>query len=107
LDRGASIDQAALWGDNALIQASANGHLEVVKLLVARGADVNARARGVAKTVAVGNIRMTRKAVKKDGAIQRADDSPKQGEYGTPLGMAARGGHKDVVVFLLTSGARE
>ena len=43
LDRGASIDQIVPGDENALIQASAEGHLEVVKLLVARGADVNAR----------------------------------------------------------------
>lgn len=59
LDRGASIDQTATFGDNALHRASANGHLEVVKLLVARGADVNARAQAVGKTVTIGNIPMT------------------------------------------------
>jgi ankyrin repeat protein len=46
--------------------ASANGHLEVVKLLVARGADVNARAQAVPETVTIGtigNIPMTLRAV--------------------------------------------
>jgi hypothetical protein len=105
LDRGASIDQTTPWDETALIRASGNGHLEVVKLLVARGADVNARAQAVAVTI--GNIPMTKKAVKKDGTTQRADDTPKQGEWNTPLGMAERGGHKDVVAFLLASGARE
>jgi hypothetical protein len=107
LDRGASIDQTATFGDNALHRASANGHLEVVKLLIARGADVNARAQAVGTTVTIGNILMTHRAVKIDGTIQRADDTPKQGEWRTPLGMAEKGGHEDVVAFLIASGARE
>jgi hypothetical protein len=45
--------------------------------------------------------------VKIDGTIQRADDTPKQGEWKTPLGGAARGEHKDVVAFLHASGAQE
>jgi ankyrin repeat protein len=44
LDRGARIDQVYPgYLDNALIQASKYGRLGVVKLLVARGADVNVR----------------------------------------------------------------
>ena len=70
-------------------------------------AQLNARAQAVATTVAVGHIRMTQKAVEKDGTIQRADDPPKVGKWRTPLSMAKRGGHKDVVDFLLASGSRE
>jgi ankyrin repeat protein len=101
LDRGASIDHPARWGDNALHRASVNGHLEVVKLLVARGADVNARAQAVAKTVPIGELR----TVELDLTIM--EYMPKQGEWKTPLGVAARGGHKDIIAFLLASGARE
>jgi ankyrin repeat protein len=107
LDRGASIDQTATFGDSALHRASVNGRLEVVKLLVARGADVNARAQAVGTTLSdavplkFSEVKLYRET------IQRADDTPKQGEWKTPLGVAVRGGHKDVVAFLLASGARE
>ena len=84
LDRGASIDQIVPDDENALIQASESGHLPVVKVLVARGADVNARAW--------------------------ASDwkgNQEKGEWRTPLSMARRSGHRDVVAFLIASGARE
>jgi beta-lactamase regulating signal transducer with metallopeptidase domain len=83
LDRGAHIDQIVPEDENALIQASAEGHLEVVKLLVSRGADINARAWA-------------------EAAYERP-----QGEWRTPLSMARRGGHRDVVAFLQSSGANQ
>src|SRR5262245_37592686 len=111
LDRGANIDQITPGRQTALIRASAKGHLEVVKLLVARGADVNARA-WVARAIVVKKAngetvvkRMTRVRVNEDGT--REIDTTKQGEWRTPLSMAEKGGHKDVVDFLLASGARE
>jgi beta-lactamase regulating signal transducer with metallopeptidase domain len=83
LDRRANIELIVPGDENALIQASANGRLEVVKLLVARGANVNAQ-------VWVDEGRPTH-----------------QGEWRTPLLLARRGRHADVVAFLLASGARE
>lgn len=82
LDRGASVDQIVPDDENALIQASGSGHLPVVKLLVSRGADVNARVW-----------------------VDGADDS--KGEWRSPLSMARKGGHRSVVEFLLSAGARE
>jgi ankyrin repeat protein len=47
LDAGADPDAPAAGGRMALHLAAGNGHLEVVKLLVARGAEVDAhRDRG-------------------------------------------------------------
>jgi hypothetical protein len=83
LDRGASIDQVVPGDENALIQASGEGQLGVVKLLVSRGADVNARVW-----------------------VQRYGKEP-EGEWRTPLNMARKGGHKAVVDFLVSQGARE
>ncbi len=82
LNRGANIDQVVPDDENALIQASGRGHLNVVRLLVGRGANVNARVR-----------------------VEHSDASI--GEWRTPLSMARKGGHREVVAFLLSSGARE
>ena len=82
LDRGARIDEVVPSDENALIQASGSGQLAVVKLLVSRGANVNARVW----------VEETRNS---------------KGEWRTPLSMARKGKHSDVVDFLLTTGARE
>jgi hypothetical protein len=67
--------------ENALIQASGKGHLKVVKLLVSRGADVNARIM--------------------------VEEWNGHSEWRTPLSMARKGCYEAVVAFLLASGARE
>src|SRR6266542_580762 len=83
LDRGALVDLMVPRDENALIQASGSGHLDIVKLLVARGADVNARVRA-------------------ESSRERTQD-----EWRTPLSMARRGRHAQVVAYLLSAGARE
>ncbi|HEU0176394.1 MAG TPA: M56 family metallopeptidase [Blastocatellia bacterium] len=128
LDRGANIDHIDPECQNALIRASEKGRLEVVKLLVARGADVNAQAwYPRTRTIVVKNAKgetmiytldiervkkdkireIVKEIVKKDGTREIVDDVTKKGEWRTPLSMAKRGGHEDVVDFLLASGARE
>ncbi|HEV2666193.1 MAG TPA: M56 family metallopeptidase [Blastocatellia bacterium] len=115
LDRGANIDLIVPVFHNALIHASGKGRLEVVKLLVARGADVNARAWAAQMVQFVnfegkiqkGKVQGKRQVVDDHGTRHVVDDPPKQGEWRTPLSMAKRGGHNDVVDFLLASGARE
>jgi bla regulator protein blaR1 len=83
LEKGSNVDQVVPGDENALIQASDEGHLEVVKLLVGRGADVNVRVW-----------------VEESGRQAK-------GEWRSPLRMARKSGHKDVVDFLLAAGARE
>lgn len=83
LDRGADINQVVPGDENPLIQASGEGHLEVVKLLVARGADVNARVW-----------------------VERGGQSP-NGEWRSPLVMARKGRHNEVIAYLISVGARE
>jgi len=80
LDSGATVDQVVDGDEHALIQASGGGHLAVVRLLVERGADVNARV--LAPTFRGGD------------------------EWRSPLSMATRRGHADVVAFLTTAGAQ-
>jgi ankyrin repeat protein len=80
LDRGANLEQIVPGDENPLIKACESGQLRVVKLLISRGANVNAR-------------------------VQAGRSGT--GEWRTPINMARRGGHKEIVEFLFASGARE
>ena len=80
LKRGARIEDVVQGDENALIQASGSGHLDVVKPLVSRGANVNTRVWA---------------------------DGYRGSEWRTPLNMAMRGRHLDVVNFLKSAGAIE
>ena len=81
LDQGAGIETIVPGDENALIHASEAGAARVVRLLIDRGANVNARVR------AQGPLGGT--------------------EWRTPLSMARRGSHADVVRILEAAGARE
>jgi beta-lactamase regulating signal transducer with metallopeptidase domain/ankyrin repeat protein len=81
LDRGASIEMIVPGDENPLIKASESGEAGAVRLLLERGANVNARAW--------------------------AETNTGRGEWRTPLKMARRKGHQDVVRILVEAGARE
>jgi ankyrin repeat protein len=77
LDRGANVNVRATRGQTALILAASTGHLEIVKALVAKHADLNA----------------------KGGALGLAADF-------SALTWATKRGYEDVVAFLRKKGAR-
>jgi beta-lactamase regulating signal transducer with metallopeptidase domain len=80
LARGARIDEVVPGDENALITASAAGYAGVVQFLIERGADVNL------------------------GVQADTGDGPR---WRTPLIMARRHGHDDIVQLLLAAGARD
>lgn len=84
LDKGGNVDErggCGLWsaggdfGATPLLCAALGGHIEAVKVLIDRGADVNAKANGF-------------------GSIGQ-----------TPLTAAAYGGHADIAKLLIERGA--
>jgi hypothetical protein len=81
LDRGAHVDTIVAGDETALIQASGEGHLAVVRLLVERGANVEF---GVMVTNWLG-----------------------EQEWRSPLAVARRAGHADIVSYLQSVGARQ
>jgi len=82
--------------------AAEAGHKDIVELLIARGADVNAKVTDGAP------LHYAAHFGHKDIAellIARGADVNAKMYHGTPLHCAAQRGHKDIVEFLIVNGA--
>jgi ankyrin repeat protein len=90
---------------SALIAAAGGGHMELVQLLLARGADPRRRqsdgARALDRAAAAGDRAVVEHLLAHDHWLL---DLPGKGER-TALGAAAAGGHAALVGLLLTRGA--
>lgn len=104
LDAGARVDGVDLQGNSPLMAAAENGHLEVVRLLVANWASVNAQS-DVGYTplnfaAGGGHLDVVRYL------LDHGADVNARGAVGySPLIFAAENGHRDVVEYLVSRGA--
>ncbi|KAF4947095.1 hypothetical protein FGADI_10725 [Fusarium gaditjirri] len=99
LDANATGYTTAWRLDSALLVASMFGHLEIVTLLVEKGADVNANGRimNVLCTAVIGGHTDIIEFLIKKGADVNA--------FGNALSMASRSGRLDIVELLINEGA--
>ncbi|THZ93305.1 hypothetical protein D6C88_02781 [Aureobasidium pullulans] len=121
LDRGADIDAGSDFGRSALQIAAHEGHMELVKILIRLGANVNARNRhfggndsglhitALAAASNNGHVRTVQILVEHGsdinaglGTMLSSNDSLCSG---TALRAASANGHLEVVQFLLDHGA--
>jgi ankyrin repeat protein len=81
------------------------GRLEMVKFLISKGADVNARSREgsapIVEAVAKNDVEITRYLVAHGADVNTADNNGK-----TPLHWAAERGRVEVARFLIQKGAK-
>ena len=108
LDRKANVEHRAKTGLTPLMEAASGGYVEVGRILIEKGADVNAppvpSSRDTALTIAAdkGHYRFVEMLIKK-GQCLNLDARNKKGS--SPLWLATNGGHLDVVQLLVNSGA--
>ncbi|KAL2077246.1 hypothetical protein ACEWY4_026750 [Coilia grayii] len=106
LDRRANVEHRAKTGLTPLMEAASGGYAEVGRVLLDKGADVNAppvpSSRDTALTIAAdkGHYKFCELLINRGAHI---DVRNKKGN--TPLWLAANGGHFDVVQLLVQAGA--
>ncbi|KAH0618081.1 hypothetical protein JD844_017061, partial [Phrynosoma platyrhinos] len=98
LDRKANVEHRAKTGLTPLMEAASGGYAEVGRVLLDKGADVNAppvpSSRDTALTIAADK-----------GHYKGAHIDVRNKKGNTPLWLAANGGHLDVVQLLVQAGA--
>jgi len=104
IDKGANVNAINLWGNTALMEASSNGHTEIVKLLIEQGADVNAQPKlnGITALMLASSNGHTEiaKLLIKAGADVNA-----QSKHGTALIKAWQEGYTEIAKLLIEEGA--
>ncbi|XP_054573915.1 ankyrin repeat and KH domain-containing protein 1 isoform X7 [Eptesicus fuscus] len=106
LDRKANVEHRAKTGLTPLMEAASGGYAEVGRVLLDKGADVNAppvpSSRDTALTIAAdkGHYKFCELLISRGAHI---DVHNKKGN--TPLWLASNGGHFDVVQLLVQAGA--
>lgn len=114
LDEGASANKLDGYGHSVLMIAAMEGSVEIMRLLILRGANVNAcvESSSSGQTAMYGTTALHFAVENKQQEaamllIQNgADCNRRQACYGlTPLMIAARLGHHELVRVLITAGA--
>jgi len=103
-DKGAEVDYEGINSTTALIEASKHGYIDIVKLLIANGANINIKA-SVSKTplhyaVNIGYMDIAEFLIK-EGAVVDVED----GDGMTPLHYAVEESNRDMIKFLIDKGA--
>jgi ankyrin repeat protein len=93
------------YGRMPLHEAAVNGHKDVVELLLAKGADVNAKDRNGNMTPLHWGVWSYKKDVVELLLANGADVKARNNNGLTPLHMAAQRGLKDIAELLLAKGA--
>ena len=111
LMKGADVNGSQASGWTPLMLASYKGYKEIVELLIAKGADVNARDDNGKTALLEALNPMHRELEKNDKEIAKlliakgADVNAKNNNGQTPLMFAANTGCKDIVELLVAKGA--
>ena len=105
IDHGADVRKKARYGRTALYYASVRGHIDILLHLIDHGADVNKKDSRNIRTALHhaserGDLKVVEALLSKDAKIDVED-----GDYCTPLMLAAGRRHIDILLYLINRGA--
>jgi hypothetical protein len=112
LEAGADVNQVARGEGNALIVASQMGNVEMARMFVQAGADVNAIVPSdetpLINAARTNRIEVARYLINHGADVNLAVRAPivDGNEMRSPLQMARRGGHAEMIDLLRQAGAR-
>lgn len=113
LKSGADVNRAAPGDGNPLIVAAADGRLDLVRLFVAAGADVNGYVEGdetpLINAAGQNRLSVAQFLISAGADVNLAVNAPTLSgfERRSPLGMARRGGHAEMIQLLREHGAEK
>ena len=102
LRKGADVDLVNESGQTGLVVSAARGHLDLVRLLIGQGADVNHGpddATPLVEAIRGGHISVVQELIVAGADVNHGSDDA------TPLAKAVRSGHPGIVRELIDAGA--
>jgi ankyrin repeat protein len=105
LDKGVPVDSPAIDGATPLLISAASGYIDLMKVLLAAGADPN-RQDQHQDTPLMAAVRIGSRDAVKLLLDSRADPNQRDGSGRTAMHWAARSGHVDIVRTVLDAGSR-
>jgi len=105
IEGGREVDSKDIAGQTALMYAAETGRMEVIKYLVSKGANVNARSQGYHYTALMYAASGNRLEALEYLIARGAEIDAPSFKNATALMMSARAGHIDIVKILLEKGA--
>ena len=105
LDKGVPVDSPAIDGATPLLISAASGYVDLMKVLLAAGADPN-RQDQHQDTPLMAAVRIGSRDAVKLLLDSRADPNKRDGSGRTAMHWAARSGRVDIVRTVLDAGAR-
>ena len=105
LDNGAHAERGSLHHGSFLIIAATQGEIEIVRLLLKRGADINAHSGQVCLTALMAAVHIGHTEIVRLLLDQGADVDRQDHRGITALMLAAQDGHTEIAQLLLDRGA--